>query len=111
MSVVKNYEKEAIKILLNRVLSPTVIASIVEHGEFVKYEYTGSGYLLTLRHPDLPKNRLVCSYPKVVGISNGVDSGFVVFLQNHELTLECHSWGEQNVPENYRNQAVRITIT
>jgi hypothetical protein len=38
-----------------------------------------------------------------------VHSGFVVFLENGELTLECHSWGDVQIPESYREESVEIS--
>ena len=75
----------------------------------LEYEYTGAGYFLTLSESWLPEEDATLSCPAVVGSCSGVDSGFVVFLGKNELTLECHTWGELDVPDNYRDQAVEIS--
>jgi hypothetical protein len=45
------------------------------------------------------------------GESSGIKSGFIVFIENHELVLECHAWGADAVPDTYRDENVRITAT
>ena len=73
-------------------------------------EYTGCGYFATLRHESLPRDRVVCHELKVVGESRGITAGFIVFIENHELMLECHDWGRENVPADFREQDVRIKV-
>lgn len=108
---IKKFEREAIEILLKEAMSPSTVASVLQRGELVGIEHTGCGYFLTLRHPGLPRDRVVCSEPAVVASCEGIETGFVVFLQDNELTLECYSWGENDVPESYRNNAVQIKTT
>lgn len=109
MSELRGYEKTVIEMLVGDVVGPEILSQILEAPRSVAYEYTGCGYFLRLTHPSLPRERIVCHQPLLMGESNGIDSGFVVFLEEHSLTLECHSWGEMDVPENYRDQDVRIT--
>jgi hypothetical protein len=45
-----------------------------------------------------------------MGEANGVRCGFVVFIENHALTLECHTWGEIDVPPDFRDQNVVLTL-
>ena len=74
-----------------------------------RYEYTGSGYFLTVKHPGLPADRRTLSDPFVVGIAGDVRAGFVVFLGDGELTLECHTWGELDVPADFRQRQVNVS--
>jgi hypothetical protein len=46
----------------------------------------------------------------VVGRSGEVLCGFVAFLRNRELTLECHTWGAVDVPRDFRDLDVNVTI-
>jgi hypothetical protein len=110
MVEVKDFEKEAIRLLTAGIVPTTVIEGVLTEAQSIQYEYTGCGYFLTLFHPSLPRERIVCHKPLVLGRSRGIDSGFVVFLQDHHLTLECHSY-EKDVPESYREQDVRVTAT
>ena len=94
--------------LVSNQVSSEKLTDIIQNAEFVGYEYTGSGYYLTVRHPNLPKDRIVCSKPIIVGESENIQCGFVVFLENNELTIECHSWGELEIPENFREKSIQL---
>ncbi len=111
MNTFKEYEKKVLYLLASGVLSPEQIESLTSEGEFISYEYTGSGYFFSLKHPCLPKARVVCSEPLVMGYADGVDCGFVVFIENGELTIECHTWGSIDFPEGFRNKDVQIKVT
>jgi len=97
--------------MLTKGVLPPAVLDTVANASPVTYEYTGAGYFLTLRHASLPKERIVCDKPRVVGRSEGLETGFIVFLENHELTLECHAWSQNSVPETYRDQDVAIVAT
>ena len=83
---------------------------MLDHGTLVSYEYTGSGYYLAVGHSSVPSDRFVCHQPIVLGTSGDVQFGFVVFLENGELTLECHTWGPVDVPDDFREQKVEIRV-
>src|SRR5438046_1379249 len=99
MSVLKDYERRVLDLLAPSALSPQQIEAITREGTFVRYHYSGSGYFLTLAHPSLPKERKVCSQPPVMGHADGIDCGFILFIENGELMIECHTWGAIDVPE------------
>jgi hypothetical protein len=111
MRRLRDYEKKVISILTKDVLPQDVVDAVTMTGELVSYEYTGAGYFLTLRHSRLPSERIVCSAPMVLGKAGGIETGFVVFLENQRLMLECHSWGDDAVPESYRDEDVEIVAT
>jgi hypothetical protein len=104
------YEGKVIELLTRGVLPPETLQSVKEDAEFVGYEHTGVGYFLTLKHAKLPKERVVCHKPLVTGESKGVLSGFIVFLEDNELTLECYSLSEADVPQSYRDEDVRVQV-
>jgi hypothetical protein len=108
MTVLRDYEQQVVRLLTPGVLSPQEIDSVIREGELVEYDYTGCGYFLTIRHPALPVKRVVCDEPKLAGTVDGIDSGFVIFIQNGQLTLECHSWGDIDVPEWFRDRDVQV---
>jgi hypothetical protein len=83
----------------------------VREAEFVGYEYTGSGYFLSVRHATLPKERVVCHEPIVTGSADGITCGFIIFIENGELTIECHSWGDADIPEAFRDTDVQVAAT
>jgi hypothetical protein len=109
MGTLREFELEAIRIMGHGVLTPEQMLLISELAEPAHYEYTGSGYFLTVSHPDLPALRATLSSPVVVGECGQIICGFVVFLSDHELTLECHTWGDVPVPPGFRKLAVLIS--
>ena len=76
-----------------------------------RYEFTGAGYYLTATHPDLPAERSVLSYPIVTGSNRGTLCGFVAFLGDNELTLECHAFGTEPFPASFRDLFVKVVST
>ncbi len=74
------------------------------------YEYTGSGYYLTVRHPALPAESRTLSAPVVIAESDDITAGFLIHLGDHALTLECHTWGPVDVPADFRDRDVCVRI-
>jgi len=108
MHVFKDFEKAVLSILLKDSFSDEGVEKIQNEAEFISYDYTGCGYFLSVRNELLPKQRQVCDLPLVIGEYHDITCGFVVFLEGGELTLECHSWSETEVPANFREQPVEI---
>ncbi len=86
------------------------LAHLKKDSEVTKYDITGNGYFLTISHPNLPVDRMVCSKPKVIGDYDGIQTGFIVFIENRKLTIECHSWGDCEIPSNYRDKAINVKV-
>jgi|SRR5580765_130331 len=107
-----DYEKIVLRTLTSGVLSPDQLGDIVENGTFVSYEYTGWGYFFSVSHSNLPSDRVTCSQPIVIGSVNGIECGFVVFIENGELTLECYTSGSGDiaVTEDFRTRNVQINV-
>lgn len=110
MAAFKKFEIEAIRLLAANVLSAEALSQVEQASALDDYEYTGCGYFAMFRHESLPSDRVVCHELKVVGVSRGIRVGFILFLENHELMLECHDWGNQNVPADFREQDVHIKV-
>src|SRR5688572_15823243 len=108
MSHFRPHELEVLRLLVAPELGAEAVDAIARDSELVGIEHTGVGYFLTVRHTSVPEKRQVCSQPVLTGISGQLQSGFVVFLENGELMLECHSWGDEQLPENYREGVVEI---
>lgn len=68
------------------------------------------GIFLTIHHSTLPLERIVCDKPWVIGKFKNVQCGFVVFLEQRELTLECYPWGLADIPANFRDQEVEVEV-
>jgi hypothetical protein len=108
MEILKDYEKKVLSLLVSDVIPSDKLNDIVRDSELVGYEYTGCGYFLDVSHPFLSKNRIVCDRPIVIGEADGITCGFIVFIENNQLTIECHSWGETDVTEDFRDKGVRV---
>ena len=108
MQAFRPFELKAIRLMAEGTLSEAQLISLDEIGLPLSYEYTGCGYFLTVVHSSLPTEKKTLSIPPVVGKAGNIQAGFVVFLGNQELTLECHTWGEVDVPENFRDLDVAI---
>jgi hypothetical protein len=109
--MLKDYETKVLYLLASNVLSVQQLETLVGEGEFVESDYTGCGYFLSIRHPSLPKDRIVCHEPLVTGRADDIICGLVVFIENHQLTIECHSWGDVDVPEDFRDRDVKVGAT
>jgi hypothetical protein len=105
----REFERQVIDLLAGKVLSRATLEAVKSDAEIIDYRATGHGYFLTLRHPELPRERRVCHQPLLRGDCGGIDTGFVIFLENGQLTLECHGWGDKPVPHTYRDGNVQIT--
>src|SRR5690242_6726643 len=90
MVPIEQFEIDVAQKLTERILPPGALDAAIREGEFVSYDYTGYGYYFTFRHPQLPSARFTCDKPYVTGESNGIGAGFLVFLGENELTIECY---------------------
>lgn len=102
------FEREVVKTLVRSHIPADQVEALLDSASFLSYDHTGSGYFLTVRHPSLPLARVVCDRPLLVGRSGSIACGFVVFLENGQLTLECHAWGPEAMPEDFRVRRVDI---
>jgi hypothetical protein len=107
----RRFETQVLRLLVVPKLNEQVVSSIEQNAEFVNYEYSGCGYFLTVRHPAIPLERIVCDKPFVSGLARGIRAGFLIFMENGQLMLECHELGEPTVPANYRDLDVAVSVT
>jgi len=108
MSTFKSFERNALHKLGGDTLTRTLVERLDAEGELVSLDFTGVGYFLTLRHRELPVERTVLDAPAIKGKAGELLTGFIAFVENNELTLECFSYGGEAVPENYRELDVTI---
>lgn len=105
----KDYEKRVISLLTSHILSSDQLNNVLPNGVSVSFEdFEGSGYFLHIRHFSLPKERIVCSEPTVIGETENITCGFVIFIENGELSLECHDWGEADICKDFRDKDIQI---
>jgi hypothetical protein len=108
VDTLRDFELDAIRILASGHLSYDQLEGLQSLRMPARYEYTGSGYYLTVADPRLPAEKRTLSVPPLLGIADDVVCGFIVFVGNHELILECHTWGAVVVPEGFRQRSVRV---
>jgi hypothetical protein len=109
MRTLRDFEVAVIRSIAASALSQDQIDAIAACAGDAEYRYTGSGYFLTLRMATLPADRQVLSSPTIMGEADGIRCGFVVFLEYHELTFECHSWGDIDLPSDFRDRNVVLS--
>jgi hypothetical protein len=107
----KAFEEDALRLLAAQELGAPVVEEVLANAELVSYEYSGCGYFLTVQHPCLPQARAVLSKPTVLGQAGTIEGGFLVFIENGELMLECYTAGAVEIPDNFREQHVVINAT
>lgn len=107
----REFEEFVIDLLALGTLTPELIARVKKGAEFISYEPTGNGYFFKVGHPELPVERHMCTVPLVIGEAGGIRTAFVLYLQNHQMTIECHGFGDQEIPKSYREQNVRVTAS
>ena len=108
MNAVRHFEREAISLLGESTRYSKTLNLLADSAIVAEYEYTGAGYFLTIRAPDLPLIREVLTEPCVVGEWAGIVCGFIAFLENQSLTLECYTWTDAGIPKDFRDQAVVV---
>jgi hypothetical protein len=108
VGALKQFEIEALRLLLAGIVTDSQFSAIEQYAGPVVYEYTGSGYYLTIEHQNFVGGRRTCSEPAVVGEAGPIRCGFIAFLDNGSLVLECHTWGDIDVPDGFRDLDVHI---
>ena len=79
----QSFENEIIREILatsEKELLPFVDKAINE-----VIEYSGVGYFLTIEHSDFPIKHSILTSPNINGVLGGVDVGFIVIIQIHNL--------------------------
>jgi len=108
---VESYEQEVLKILCNDVVPSSVLHELMVNPENINCKFTGEGYFLDIKHKELPINRIVCDKPTVLGKYKEQELGFIVFIGNGTITLECYNYSNKGIPEEIRNGSIKISTT
>src|SRR4051812_24589254 len=101
MSHFRSFEIEALQHLVAPVLGVEITDAIIRDADLVGYKYSGCGYFLTVKHPSIPAKRIVCGDPIVVARAGDIQGGYIVFIENGELMLECYTAGAVEVPQGF----------
>ena len=109
MLELREHEKIVLDRLVSGTIAPDLLEELKENARMTDYYAAGYGYFLTIEHAALPAERIVCSEPMVVGENAGIETGFVVFIENRSLTIECYSLGGEEVPRDYRDRHIVVS--
>ena len=71
------------------------------------WKFSGAGYFLTIKDTMLPKHRIVLDRPDIRGKLGGIDVGYLAFVENSELMLECYSYDQEILPKHRDQEFVR----
>lgn len=110
MNAFRPFELHAIRLMGADILSAEMLAALETVDTIEHYEYTGSGYYLTVKHACFAPERVTLSRPFVIGIAGDVTAGFIAYIGDGTLTLECHTWGAVDVPADFRELPVAIEL-
>ncbi len=106
----RDYEKQVARELL-RTAGLEELFGLLATASEEDFEYTKVGYYLTIKHPKLPVESRVLDEPLIFGRSEAVpEVGFLGFVGNQEFTLECHSWGDEDIPDDFRDRDVEVIV-
>ena len=94
--------------LVGDLLPDGQLQAVLDSAHLVSFEHTGVGYFLNVQHSALPAERVVCHEPLLMGKAGDVECGFVVFLGERKLTLECFTYGDESLPEDFRKRSVVV---
>ena len=108
--MLKTFESEVLRKMLESEYDSKEIESLITSSILIEYHYTGAGYFLTISNEILPVERKVISKPILIGKTEDIEIGFILYLENSTLTIECHGWGEKNPPEDIRNKSIELKI-
>jgi hypothetical protein len=100
------FEQIVVAKLLSHHMHSDDIEALIANAE-VDVEHTGIGYFLTVSHPAIPHQRVVCSKPRLHATCEGVLCGFVVFLEGGKLNLECFSYAD-SIRSNIRGRDLQV---
>ena len=88
----KEFERKIIAELLEESELKNIALSGAVDNEVV--EFSGAGYFITIKDPVLPKHRIVLDSPDIRGRLGGIEVGYLAFVENSELMLECYSYDQ-----------------
>ena len=92
----KDFELDIIKDLIK---SSNLKAMDINEVKFnSNIEYSGAGYFINIKSSQLPKERVVLDKPNINGNLGGIEVGYIAFVENHELMLECYSYDQEITP-------------
>jgi hypothetical protein len=111
MKLFREFEKQVLRLLVTPQLGADAVEAIERDAELVNFDHSGVGYFLTVSHPRITTGRVVCNKPMITGRFHSTLCGFIVFIENGELTLECYAFGDDTVPKDIRDLEIVVSVT
>ncbi len=108
--ILTKYEIEVLNIMLKNKFDIQQLDLIIK-SPITGYDYTGAGYFLEITNDIFSVQRNVISEPTLIGKADNFQVGFILFIENKKLVIECHSWGIENLPSTIRNQEIEILVS
>jgi len=109
---IEEYERTIIRMLCSDVISNSTLHEVMNHPEKIECKFTGEGYYLDIFHSGLPSERIALDTPGIVGVCQEVEVGFIAFIEENVLCLECYNYSDtRGVPPGIRNETVIISTT
>ena len=105
----KHYEVEVLQLLLAPEFSHEALADLLNSAESPDAEYTKYGFYISIKNPKIGKDRRVYDGPTTLsGRWHKHTAGFIVFLEDDQLTLEVYPWDGETLPADFRDVDVRV---
>ncbi len=93
----KEFEREIIRKLLSSI--DLIDIELPKNPDEFTIEFTGVCYYLEFRNNSLPKHRIILNRPLITGTLNGIEVGYLGFIENSEFTLECYTVSDSLHPD------------
>jgi hypothetical protein len=106
----EEFEIEVLKIMIDSRLTPDNWLDFLSNYNVSGYEYTGSGYFIKVVSKKIELKNEVISNPILIGKIGEVKIGFIIYIEDNNIIIECHSWGIENPPENIRKLNVKLFL-
>ncbi|MDJ1505410.1 hypothetical protein [Xanthocytophaga agilis] len=103
------YEVEVLKFMLQDRLTQHKWDEFLSTCSISSYEFTGVGYFLEISCPKLFLEKETIHKPDILGKVDEIEVGFILFLEGNNITLECHTWGDGELPATVRDLNFQIT--
>ena len=105
----KPYEVALLQVLLAEDFSREQLSQILDGASEQHIESNGYGFYVSVRHPAVgDMRRVISAPPSLAGHCGGRSAGFIVFLENNQLTLEIYPWDGDCLPDSFRDGDVTI---
>ena len=106
----RNYEIEVLKVMLDDRITIDQWNRFVLNYTIDDYDYTGVGYFLKIIHHQSFFEQETISKPVVTGKFEGCFVGFILYIEQGYICIECHNWGGKELSENVRDLDFRIDV-